>query len=200
MIGRFVTRNPPCPFFGRFDTRGGIHRMPTPLRLLWADILRIAAACAVVAIHISAPVVVNLAIFESGDWWAGNVMNSSVRWAVPGFAMLAGALLLDPGRIETAGVFYRRRMRRVHLALGFLACIAIVAIGAWMLCTHYGVMAGPRMLYPPPWLMAFGRWGFSANNEWPVVGLIGLLVVTLVVSYARTLDLSRMPVLRRSVI
>jgi surface polysaccharide O-acyltransferase-like enzyme len=50
-------------------------------------------------------------------WWAANVVDSGVRWCVPVFLMVSGALLLDPRRTERPRDFYRRRLGRIGVPL-----------------------------------------------------------------------------------
>jgi surface polysaccharide O-acyltransferase-like enzyme len=40
-------------------------------------------------------------------------------WCVPVFVMISGVLLLNPQRLQSAGVFYRKRMSRILIPLAF---------------------------------------------------------------------------------
>jgi surface polysaccharide O-acyltransferase-like enzyme len=77
----------------------------------WLDWLRVIAAVAVVVIHVTAPLYAQIATLRRSDWWIANVANTSVRFAVPLYVMLAGALLL--GRDESAAAFYGKRAARL---------------------------------------------------------------------------------------
>lgn len=80
-------------------------------RLIWADILRVSAVFAVVLLHSAAPLLVQYRTEGPASWWIGNVYDSAVRWCVPLFVMLSGALLL--GSNQPVGQFLARRFRRV---------------------------------------------------------------------------------------
>ncbi|KFX30789.1 acyltransferase [Ralstonia solanacearum] len=84
----------------------------------WIDAARVISIFAVVFLHISASVVTE-ADFGSSFWWHGNFYDSMVRWCVPVFVMISGALLLDESRVEDAVTFYKRRVGRILLPLIF---------------------------------------------------------------------------------
>lgn len=96
--------------------------------LVWLDNSRILAILAVVLVHVS---VIPLTDSEVGSeyWWYGNIYSSMVRWAVPVFVMISGALLLDQNKREDLAVFYQKRISRIlwpilfwspfYLLLGF---------------------------------------------------------------------------------
>ncbi|AHV92316.1 acyltransferase [Bordetella holmesii] len=77
------------------------------------------AALAVVMLHSAAQTVSDPAIYASGGWLAANLYDSAVRWCVPVFVMISGALLLDPQRPLSPRVFYRRRLARIQIPLVF---------------------------------------------------------------------------------
>ncbi|PRX98727.1 acyltransferase [Allonocardiopsis opalescens] len=84
--------------------------------LAWLDLARIGATVAVVLIHVLAPVVeARTTPFAGPAWWVADIGNSAVRWCVPIFIMISGALLLQPGRGRGAKEFYLRRVSRIGL-------------------------------------------------------------------------------------
>ncbi|MFT4217180.1 MAG: acyltransferase family protein [Micropruina sp.] len=66
-------------------------------RLAYVDRLRVAAAAAVVMVHVAA-MAWNDIPPASADWQAINVYGSLSRWCVPIFFMISGVLFLAPGR------------------------------------------------------------------------------------------------------
>ncbi len=74
--------------------------------MAWLDAARVISIFAVVFLHISASVVTE-ADFGSSTWWHGNFYDSLVRWCVPVFVMVSGALLLDERRVEDTISFYK---------------------------------------------------------------------------------------------
>ena len=61
----------------------------------WIDVLRALATICVVMLHISASLLYDFNIDSMGHWWVGNIYDGSVRFSVPIFFMISGALLLS---------------------------------------------------------------------------------------------------------
>lgn len=97
-------------------------KAPPATRLVWIDVLRTVSIFAVILLHAAAPLLLE---YDTGaeqggrTWWIGNLYDAAVRWCVPVFVMVSGALLLGRSGQESVGTFLRRRMLRV--ALPFLA-------------------------------------------------------------------------------
>lgn len=84
--------------------------------IIWLDNTRIVAISAVVLLHVAA----DLVMYEplgTNRWWMGNIFDSLVRWCVPVFVMVSGALLLDPNKEEELRDFYHRRASRLLVPL-----------------------------------------------------------------------------------
>lgn len=92
--------------------------------IFWLDVLRFFATVAVVILHISAVIVTGVNENTSFFWWVGNLYDSSVRWAVPVFVMISGALLLGPSHKESSAQFYKKRSNRIILPLVFWTAAA----------------------------------------------------------------------------
>ncbi|MEZ8143565.1 hypothetical protein A1OO_09175 [Enterovibrio norvegicus FF-33] len=86
--------------------------------MVWLDNARILAILAVVMLHVAADFVFD-AQLGSISWWIGNVYDSAVRWCVPVFVMISGALLLDPSKTESLQDFYKKRVSRLLIPLVF---------------------------------------------------------------------------------
>jgi surface polysaccharide O-acyltransferase-like enzyme len=123
------------------------------------DLMRVIAGFAVVLLHCAAPLLVHHHLAEGG-WWAGNLYDSSVRWCVPLFVMLSGALLL--GKDESVGRFFQKRLRKVMLPLVFWSFFYL----AWNAANGKAV-EWRRLLESPAY---FHLWFFYM--------LIGLYVLT----------------------
>ena len=90
------------------------------IRLVWVDVLRLAAMLMVIAGH--SVVIYNATPQDdpmNGFW--GAFIGSLMRPSVPLFAMMTGLLLLPIG--ESASSFYRRRIPRVLIPMLFWAVI-----------------------------------------------------------------------------
>lgn len=102
--------------------------MPTKqTNIQWLDTLRALATIGVIIIHISSPLVNMAYDGNMAYWWIGNVIDSSVRFAVPVFLMLSGATLL--GKEYKLGEFYKRRFTRVLLP--FLFWLLVYWVYRW---------------------------------------------------------------------
>lgn len=103
--------------------------------MVWLDNARIIAILAVVMLHVAADFVFD---YPVGDvaWWVGNVYDSAVRWCVPLFVMISGALLLDPSKNEPLKTFYSKRVSRLLVPLLFWTLVYL----AWRVAK--GVVTG----------------------------------------------------------
>ncbi|MES2756416.1 MAG: acyltransferase family protein [Pseudomonadota bacterium] len=90
--------------------------------MTWLDNSRILAIFAVVFLHVAAIVVTGTEI-GSLYWWAGNLYDSALRWCVPVFVMISGALLLDPAKAEDMKTFYAKRASRIVAPLVFWSLV-----------------------------------------------------------------------------
>lgn len=87
--------------------------------LFWINMLRVISTMAVVVLHVSAQVVLGVNDVQSISWWVGNFADASVRWCVPIFVMISGALLLDPLKDESTSFYLRKRSKRILIPLIF---------------------------------------------------------------------------------
>ncbi|MFC4563471.1 acyltransferase [Nocardiopsis mangrovi] len=98
-------------------TAGGAPAEATPHPTAWLDFARVAAMLAVVLVHVFAPVVTTVhSEFGGPAWWTANAVDSTLRWCVPVFVMISGALLLRP-RAEGLRRFYTKRFSRIGVPL-----------------------------------------------------------------------------------
>lgn len=88
-------------------------------RIIYFDNLRIMATFAVIILHASAPILYKLGSVADVTWWTGNTYDSLMRWCVPVFFMISGALLLKPGQVESPATFLKKRASKV--AIPFIA-------------------------------------------------------------------------------
>ena len=86
-------------------------------RELYLDLLRVLATFAVVFLHVSAKGV-SLPV-ETFNWHVAVVYDSSVRWAVPMFVMISGALFLRPKKEITIRRILTRNVKRLLVAYLF---------------------------------------------------------------------------------
>ena len=90
-------------------------------KYFWIDFVKVVAAYAVVILHICVPMVYAI---DSPNWKIGNFYNSMVRFSVPVFVMVTGALLLP--RTEELGVFLKKRFSRILYPFFFWSIIYLL--------------------------------------------------------------------------
>ncbi len=83
-------------------------------RAYYFDYLRVIAILGVLAIHVAAAYVTLYMKIPMIQWEASVVFNGLVRWCVPIFFMVSGALLLGR-KEEPLGIFFKRRANRILL-------------------------------------------------------------------------------------
>jgi surface polysaccharide O-acyltransferase-like enzyme len=90
----------------------------------WISNLRVIATVCVVLLHVASSVLYKYNQVPSSHWWIGNVYDSLVRFSVPLFLMVSGALLL--GRQYSYPIFLKRKVIRILLPFAFWTAIYII--------------------------------------------------------------------------
>ncbi len=104
-------------------------------RIISFDVLRIIAAFAVVMLHVTSDRLITS--FPSNEWEIRNVYDSFVRWCVPVFVMISGALFLNHGRKISVGRLYKKNI--LHLIFIFFVWSFIYAIYLAIVKCDYNV-------------------------------------------------------------
>lgn len=99
---------------------------PPPDRYERLDSARWLAAVAVVLLHSAAQALSDHSGYGTSAWMAANIYDSAMRWCVPVFVMISGALLLDNTRVQALRTFYGRRMTRIVVPLVFWSVFYLV--------------------------------------------------------------------------
>lgn len=86
--------------------------------MIWINNARIISILAVVLLHVTA-IVLSENDIGTEYWWFGNIFSTLVRWCVPVFVMLSGALLLDLKKDESLSKFYSKRLSKILIPIGF---------------------------------------------------------------------------------
>lgn len=87
----------------------------------WADNIRFIATVSVIVLHTAATGMYLMNSVELSHWWIANAVNSLVRFGVPFFLMLSGALNLSNN--HSIPTFYRKRFFRVFVPFFFWGLI-----------------------------------------------------------------------------
>lgn len=91
-------------------------------RIIYLDLLRIIAIISVIILHISAQNWSTVGI-ETFEWKVFNVLDSFVRWGVPIFIMISGALFLDNDKYIETKKIYSKNIFRIITAFVFWSLI-----------------------------------------------------------------------------
>lgn len=93
-------------------------------KFLWIDNLRAVATISVILLHVSSPIPGQYGSLSNYDWWVGNIYDSVVRYCVPIFLMLSGALMLS--KKYDLKDFLIKRFSRIVLPFLFWSLIYII--------------------------------------------------------------------------
>lgn len=92
----------------------------------FADVLKALAIIAVIVLHIASDYVDQYGEISNSAWWSANIYNGLVRFCVPMFVMLSGALLLKPGKTVNATQIFYKRLPRILIPLIFWSIVYII--------------------------------------------------------------------------
>jgi surface polysaccharide O-acyltransferase-like enzyme len=87
-------------------------------KIVWIDNAKIIACFFVVLAHSATNIFWEITNYDQA-WWVAGTYASMTRWCISVFVMLSGQLLLDPSKIESLKVFYRKRFSRILIPLIF---------------------------------------------------------------------------------
>ncbi|MDZ4757712.1 MAG: acyltransferase family protein [Bacteroidota bacterium] len=93
-------------------------------RIIWPDNLRALATVAVVVLHVSSSILYEWGKVSSSDWWTGNIYDSLVRWCVPVFLMVTGALLIP--KQDTFAEIIANRIGKLIVPFAFWSLIYLI--------------------------------------------------------------------------
>lgn len=131
----------------------------------YLDCLRAVAILGVVAIHALSNIT-NTAVEVSWSWQLASMLNLALRWAVPVFVMISGALLLSkPG--EPAREFYSKRVKRL-----------VVPALVWMGIYFVWFNRGEYSYLVRDYLVRVLVWGNPYYHFYFIYVMLGLYVVT----------------------
>ena len=149
--------------------------MDTKEKKYWISNLRVTATIGVILLHVSSAITGQFGLINTADWWIGNIYESFVRFCVPVFVMLTGALLL-PQEISIS-LFLRKRLKRVIIPFLFWSIIYVIA---YTLIDYFN---GEKITFTYfTNKLINGLLNGSAFHLWYVYMLIGLYLVIPILS------------------
>jgi len=87
------------------------------------DLIRSLAMIAVIFIHVLSNKQSAIASSSQFNWWVNNIIVIGLRWSVPIFIMLSGALIIRPHQTQNLKLFFKKRLTRVIIPLIFWVII-----------------------------------------------------------------------------
>ncbi|ANU13971.1 membrane protein [Planococcus halocryophilus Or1] len=88
----------------------------------YMDWLRAISIFVVVGIHVVSKII-NSTTTDDWIWHFANIFDAGLRWCVPVFFMLSGALLLTRGKEESVSEFLKKRLSKIVIPLIFWSII-----------------------------------------------------------------------------
>jgi surface polysaccharide O-acyltransferase-like enzyme len=83
-------------------------------KLIYPDLLRIAAILGVILIHVTAPTIGELPrMNQPAYWWLDHLINSAARWSVPVFFMISGMFVLNSDKVLQVKSYLLNRAARL---------------------------------------------------------------------------------------
>lgn len=148
-------------------------------KYIWADNMRITATTGVILLHIAATLLPEFNHTDISGWWAANIYNSSVRFCVPLFVMLSGALLLP--KEYPLKDFLKKKLIRIVLPFLFWSFIYIVRKYQFLTSVHSMNIADSIK-----WIFAQVKNGSTSYHLWYVYMIIGIyLFIPVIGKWAR---------------
>ena len=143
-------------------------------RTVYFDVLRIIAICAVVVLHVSGRNF-NKTGVDTPEWQALNFYDSIVRWGVPVFVMISGALFLDGE--NSIGKLYKKNIARILVAFIFWSMLYAVKN---MIFTDCG------------WQHTIKQFLLGHYHMWFLFMIVGLyMIVPLVKPIVKSMELTK---------
>jgi surface polysaccharide O-acyltransferase-like enzyme len=150
-------------------------------KLEWADNLRVLGTVCVILLHVAAPVLYKFGSVSNLAWWTGNIYDSCVRFCVPVFVMLTGALLLR--KEEKPIVFLKKRLFRVILPFLFWS---LVYIGFNLSVNNFYFATDKTLAETINWVLNQLK-NSSSYHLWYVYMIIGVyLTIPVIGKWARS--------------
>lgn len=134
-------------------------------KLIWLDIVRVISTFAVIILHVSAPILYKYGEISQDIWNTGNFYDGMVRFCVPAFFMLSGALLLSKDyELEH---FLKKRFWRIIPPLIFWSLVYIIYDYVIIGENHFTLIDGIKIVIRN---IFYG----SQYHLWFVYALLGL--------------------------
>jgi surface polysaccharide O-acyltransferase-like enzyme len=137
-----------------------------PQNIDWISNLKLISLYAVIILHCSSPLLMGYGRVPMADWWQADFLNALVRFAVPVFVMITGALLLH--REYEIGGFLKKPLTRVVIPFLFWSLVYV-----WYAWYNEDITFGHNAWANIKQVLHLLKYG-AAYHLWYVYMLIGL--------------------------
>lgn len=135
----------------------------------WLDNLRVIATVSVVLLHVAAPLLYRYTNISGFNWLTANFYDSLVRFCVPIFVMITGALLLN--RDYQLADYFKKRLTRIIYP--FLFWIAIYTVHALFILKD-----GFKLPFFDILTITSSKFGYKTTYHfWYIYMIIGIYLV-----------------------
>lgn len=144
-------------------------------KIIWTNNLRFLATVSVILLHVSGQILIQYGTVSNFVWWVGNFYDSAVRFCVPVFVMLTGALLLP--KTYELNDFLKKRFLRIILPFLFWSLV-------YILFNYYVKLPQNHQMAPletVTWGLDLLRSG-SSPHLWYIYMIIGIYLITPIIS------------------
>ena len=147
---------------------GGGSKTAKKSRIVYFDVLRAIAPLAIIAIHVLDPIYRQPEIdYYGADYFWSHTILACMRWAVPIFIMMSGAIFLNPDRKFDLKTHYRKYVLRIFAA--YIVWSVVYAVGLSLTMDGTG--------YEKQVVFLEHVFGSHYNHLWYLIMLIGLYVM-----------------------
>ena len=143
------------------------------VRLIYLDVLRIAATFSVIILHTASSQVYSTPV-DTFDWQVFNIYHSLVSWCVPMFLMLSSVIFLDNKKNISRKDMYGKYIKRILTALvfwgllyGFSSLFAKKFISHEVIAGFEIIAIFEKLLFGPAWY-----------HLWYLYLIIGIYILT----------------------
>ncbi|SHM65666.1 acyltransferase [Flavobacterium chilense] len=144
-------------------------------KMIWTTNLRVVATFSVIFLHVTSEILYQFGRVSDFVWWTGNIYDSMVRFCVPVFVMLTGALML--GKTYELNDFLKKRFSRIVFPFLFWSFIyAILALRHKISEDH-----GMSFLESIKWIIHLLQKG-SSYHLWYIYMIIGIYLFIPIIS------------------
>lgn len=116
--GHICRINPPDYRMKGMKTMSKANKAAPAQRMVYLDIIRIAAIFSVIIIHVTTCEWYSLPV-ASLRWQVLNLFNAANRWCIAGFVLMSGRAFLDPAKPVSFAVLFKKNVLRMLFSLIF---------------------------------------------------------------------------------